>query len=83
MRGLIYLFCALFIAAAFADEKPADDDNKLLNNLSIIAVPIGEKGMIIKDDKGCMWVLKNADLAPQLIAVVGEETKSHLCTKKP
>lgn len=81
MRTLALVLTALFASQVVGEDKPPVDDAKLLANLNIIAVPIGEKGMIIKDEKGCMWVLKNAQPAPQLVAIIGEETQKPLCAK--
>ena len=81
------LACAACIQVQASDGKdnmPAAvkeplSDKLLLSKLNIIAIPIGPKGMVIKDDKGCMWMISNTDDGPKLHAVIGEEEKAPLC----
>lgn len=60
-------------------SKPLPTDQQVFSALNIMAIPIGPKGMVIKDDHNCLWVLKNAAGVPQLAAVLGESTGKPLC----
>ncbi|MGI0646872.1 hypothetical protein ACRCPS_17805 [Pseudomonas aeruginosa] len=62
-----------------AREKPQPTDQQVFSALNIMAIPIGPKGMVIKDDHNCLWVVKNAAGVPQLAAVLGESTGKPLC----
>lgn len=75
---------AMVVATGFAHanedgEKAGRDDGAMFKALNIMAVPIGEKGMVVKDNEGCLWVLKNGQGAPMVIAVLGEEDRKPLC----
>ncbi|EPJ7983265.1 hypothetical protein [Pseudomonas aeruginosa] len=75
-------------SSAMADEpavkRPAPmTDEALFAALNIMAVPLGPKGMVVKDDKGCLWMIKNAEGVPQLAAVLTQDTGESLCQSEP
>lgn len=64
---------------AHAEKKEPLDNAQMFKALNIMAVPIGEKGMLLKDEKGCLWVIKNTKGTPILAAVLGEDSQEPLC----
>lgn len=62
-----------------AEDKPPMDDSHMFDALNIMAVPIGDRGMILKDSNGCLWVAKNAKGVPQLVAIQSETSGKPLC----
>lgn len=65
-----------------ASKKPAPTDQQVFSALNIMAIPIGPKGMVVKDDQNCLWLIKNTGGVPHLVAVLGESTGAPLCGDK-
>jgi hypothetical protein len=83
LKKIIAGLLMLISISAYSDGKKPADSGQLFNALNIMAVPIGEKGMILKDAKGCLWVVKNSKDTPLLVAILAENSDSPLCEEKP
>lgn len=87
MRAVVLLVASLFAVTAFAAEdgreKDRISDASLYSSLNIMAVPVGEQGMILKDGQECLWVVRNQGEVLTLVALTGDETGEQLCAKKP
>lgn len=80
---LMFLIAGSALAAEEAGggsvDKPMPTDQQVFTALNLMAIPIGPKGMVIKDHDNCLWVLKNSDGVPRLAAVLGETSGKQLC----
>lgn len=77
----VFLAAIMMVASmgAHAEAKVPAGNDQMFNALNIVAVPIGEKGMVLKDAKGCLWVIRNTKDTPLLAAVLGEDNSEPLC----
>jgi len=86
MRSAIFLLSSLLAMSAAAVEDAPNEtlsDASLFASLNIMAVPVGEKGIILKDSQECLWVVRNDGEILSLVALTGEKADKQLCGARP
>ena len=76
------LFVMLLIVVSWsihAEGKAPVEYGNMNMALNSMAVSIGENGVILKDKKGCLWVIKSSNDTPNIVAVFPGGTKKPMC----
>lgn len=77
-RTFTLCFAALIPMVSIADTSPREE---LISRFSSVALPIAT-GAVLEDNKGCFWWVRDGERAPEVVALIDDQTGKPLCASQ-